>query len=263
MVIPRVSQVSTKRKSLFLAYDQGLEVGPSVFNLKTVDPKYVLDIALEGHYDGIILEHGIAEKYYHGPYKEIPLIVKLNGKSSLTHISPFATQLCSVHRAVRLGAKAVGYVIYDGSDNEHKMFEQFSKVVAEAHEFGIPVIAWMHPKGKDIDELSSDTIAYSARIGLELGADMINVKYNDDFEGFKWVVKNAGRTKVLVVSPHVDDDSEFLKSVQNIMDTGASGLIVGRTVWQSERPFSLSRALKEMIHEGKSVEEVKQFLNNN
>jgi DhnA family fructose-bisphosphate aldolase class Ia len=47
------------------------------------------------------------------------------------------------------------------------------------------------------------------------------------------------------------------------MDTGASGLIVGRTVWQSERPFSLSRALKEMIHEGKSVEEVKQFLNNN
>ena len=260
MVIPRLSQLTTNGNSLFLAYDQGLELSPSEFNLKTVNPEYALDIALEGHYDGIILEHGVAEKYYHGAYREIPLIIKLNGKSSLSHISPYATQLCSVHRAVKLGAKAVGYVIYDGSDHEHKMFEQFSKVVEEAHELGIPVIAWMHPKGKSINEVSTDTIAYSARIGLELGADMINVKYNEDFEGFKWVVKTAGRTKVVVVSPHLNDDLDFLKSIENIMKTGASGIIVGRSVWQSEKPHSLSRALKEMVHKDQSTEEVMHFL---
>jgi len=261
MLFPRLDAIMNNGRSLFLAYDQGLEHGPTDFTMENADPEYILNIALEGKYDAIILQHGIAEKYYHGPYKEIPLIVKLNGKSSLNHLSPFSTQLCSVQRAIKLGAKAVGYTIFDRSEMESEMFKQFAKIVEEAHEFGIPVIAWMYPRGKEIKkDKTTDILAYSARIGLELGADIVKLKYNDDPEGFKWVTHNAGRTKVVIAGGNKRPDEDFLKMTEQAMKTGVVGMAVGRNIWQSKNPFALSKALREIIHEGKSFEEVKHLL---
>src|SRR3989338_4331209 len=139
-----IGKLLRKDRSLLLAYDQGLEHGPRDLNDKSVDPKYIFDIALEGMYDGIIVQHGIAEKYYNKYFRDIPLIVKLNGKTALTNIAPLSKQLCSVDRAIKLGAVGVGYTIYTGSPNEPEMFAEFSKVVETAHDYGMPVIAWMY-----------------------------------------------------------------------------------------------------------------------
>ncbi len=164
-------------------------------------------------------------------------------------------------RAVQLGAKAVGFVIYDGSEQEPKMFEQFGKIVEEAHDLGIPVIAWMYPRGKSIpNELSTEVLAYSARIGLELGADIIKIKYNDDVEGYKWVIRNAGRAKIVVAGGNKRSNIDFLKMVQDIMISGATGIAVGRNVWQSEKPIALSKAIREIIHDGKSAKDVLHYL---
>ncbi len=70
----QINKILTNGKAAFLAYDQGMEHGPIDFNLKNIDPNYIMDIALEGKYDGIILQHGLAEKYYQDYYKDIPLI---------------------------------------------------------------------------------------------------------------------------------------------------------------------------------------------
>ncbi|GIU70386.1 MAG: aldolase [Candidatus Woesearchaeota archaeon] len=209
-----LNKIMRKDKSLLLAYDQGLEHGPSDLNERTVDPKYIFDIALEGLYDGIITQHGIAEKYYAKYYKDVPLIVKLNGKTSLANIAPISRQLCSVDRAIKLGAVAVGYTIYTGSPNEPDMFAEFSKIVEQAHDYGVPVIAWMYPRGSGIDEKNNNILAYSARVGLELGADMIKIKYNNDPEGFKWVVKCAASTKVLVAGGDKVDETALSSKVR-------------------------------------------------
>ncbi len=81
-------------KGLLLAYDQGFEHGPSTdFNEKNIDPNYVLDIAVKGQFTGVVLHKGIAEKYYNS---KIPLIIKLNGKTSLPKGEPISSQVCSV-----------------------------------------------------------------------------------------------------------------------------------------------------------------------
>ncbi|MEA3378658.1 MAG: fructose-bisphosphate aldolase, partial [Nanoarchaeota archaeon] len=77
-----------KGKSLLLAYDQGLEHGPTDFNDKNIDPDYIMDIAIKGKFNGIILQKGIAEKYYQG---KIPLILKLNGKTKFLKGDPLST----------------------------------------------------------------------------------------------------------------------------------------------------------------------------
>jgi len=256
-----MQKIMHNEKSLFLAYDQGLEHGPTDFNLNNVNPDYVLKIAENGKYNAVILHHGIAEKYYVKHNAAVPIIVKLNGKTNLFRGDPVSSQVCSIGRAVKLGAEAVGYTIYPGSEFEYKMFKDFSKLVETAHSYGIPIIAWVYPRGKFIqDELSTETIAYAARIGLELGSDFVKINYNNDFEGFKWAVKAAGKTKVLVVGGKKLSDQELLQRTYEVMKAGASGLAVGRNVWQHEKPLEITKALKKIIFDKKSVNEALKIL---
>lgn len=245
-------------KAIFLAYDQGLEHGPKDFNLENINPEYVIDIAEKGGYNAIILHHGIVEKYY-SHKRKVPLIIKLNGKTNLGH-ELVSSQVCSVKRALNLGASGVGYTIYPGSPYEHLMFKEFGSIVEEAHKNGLAVVAWIYPRGNNIDELSTENIAYAARIGLELGADIIKLKYNNDFEGFKWAVKAAGKAKVMVAGGEKLRERELLQRTYDIMQAGASGLAIGRNVWQSNKPLKITKALKEIIFDNKKIEEVIKLL---
>lgn len=254
-----INKLLRNDKSLMLAYDQGLEHGPRDLDQRTVDPKFIFDIALEGMYEAIIVQHGIAEKYYQKYFKEVPLVVKLNGKTSMTNIAPISRQLCSVERAIKLGAVAVGYTVFTGSPNEPEIFAEFSKVVETAHDYGMPVIGWMYPRGPGIDEKNVDVLAYSARVGLELGADMLKIKYNDNPEGFKWVVKCAGKVRVMVAGGDRIDEQHFLQKSEEIMKTGVAGMAVGRNVWQHQYPMAISKALRKIVHHGATSQEAEKI----
>ena len=125
----KLKQILKKNKVLFIAYDQGLEHGPSIdFNDKNIDPKYIIEIAKKGKFQGMVFQKGIAEKYQAEIKKsKIPLILKLNGKTNLYKGEPIARQLCSVKEAIKLGARAVGYTIYIGSAHETFMMHEFEK----------------------------------------------------------------------------------------------------------------------------------------
>ncbi len=261
MARTKIERLFTRGKTLLLAMDQGLEHGPKDFNIDTINPEHVLDIAIKGSYNGMILQKGIAEKYFENYRQKIPLIIKLNGKTNLVKGESYSSQNCSVKRAISLGAAAVGYTIYVGSTFEAKMFEEFGRIEEEAHEYGIPVIAWMYPRGAAIqDDLNTDILAYAARIGLELGADFIKMKYNHDLEGYKWVVKCAGKAKLLVAGGEKTSYENFLKEAYEAMQAGASGMAVGRNVWQSEKPLEITNALKLVVFEGKKPEQAIKYI---
>jgi len=244
-----LEQITRQGKALFLAYDQGFEHGTADFNDENVDPKKVLEIADSGFFTGVILQKGIAEKYYFGQNYKVPLIVKLNGKTNLVKdIDPYSPQVCSVAEAISYGAKAVGYTIYVGSEFESKMTEEFGKIEQEAEEAGLSVIAWMYPRGKNVaDENDPKVIAYAARVGLELGADIIKVRYTGDPKSFNWVVKSAGETKVVAMGGSKEDEQGFLTKTKIIMEQGAIGLAVGRNVWQSEKPLAIVKKISDII----------------
>jgi len=244
-----LSKITKKGKALFLAYDQGLEHGPSDFNDKNVDPSYIIKIAKKGGYTGIIFQKGIAEKYHSELKKaKVPLILKLNGKTNLFKGEPIARQLCSVKEAVKLGAVAVGYTIYIGSDYEDEMMQEFSKIEQEAHAKGIPVITWIYPRGKSIKGKSEkELMAYAARTGLEIGADIIKIRYDGNLEDLTWAVKSAGKTKVVIAGGVKKDEKLLLKQVEEIMQAGCVGLAIGRNVWQSKDPLTITRKLKKVI----------------
>jgi class I fructose-bisphosphate aldolase len=264
MLTTHINKLLTDSKTLMLAYDQGMEHGPSTdLNLDNVDPDYIIEIAEKGGYNALILHNGIAEKYYQHLKTKLPLIIKLNGKTNIPKIEPFATQICSLKRAVNLGAHAVGYTVYVGSNREAEMFSQFSKIVEEAHDYSIPVIMWAYPRGQSVhDPLATETLAYAARVGLELGADFVKIGYNNDPAGFKWVVKSAGKTKVIVAGGDSLPERAFLQKAADILEAGAIGMAVGREVWQHKEPLIMTEAIKKVIFDGDSVDEAMKLFPN-
>lgn len=247
-----LSKITTNGKALYLAYDQGLEHGPSEFNEQNIDPNYILNIAVGGGYNAVILHKGIAEKYYTGTEFEskIPLILKLNGKTNLYKGEAFSPQICEVDEALKLGASAVGYTIYAGSKYEGQMFKEFAKIVNDAHAHQIPAIAWIYPRGKYIkNDTDPEIVAYAARIGLEIGADIIKIKYSGSKTNFRFAVQSAGKTRVVLSGGPKVAEEKFLKIVDDVMSVGAIGIAVGRNVWQCKRPLEISKKLKKIIFE--------------
>lgn len=249
----------TDNKGVLLAYDHGLEHGPSDFNATSVDPKFIVDLASKGGFNGIILQKGVAERYYDGA---VPLILKLNGKTNLLQGDPVSRQMCSVEEALALGAKAVGYTVYPGSAHESLMLSEFGKIKEEARRKELPTIIWIYPRGKSIkNDVSPEVVAYAARIGLEIGADAVKIKYTGDVESFRWAVTSAGKTRVFMSGgPKADSEFAFLRQVREVMDAGAAGVAVGRNVWQSRNPLKISEALRRVVVDDWSLKEARKLL---
>ncbi len=271
----KLKRIILKGRAMILAYDQGFEHGPRDFlkNPKSKNPAYILDIAKRGGFTGIVLHAGIAEKYQSVISDSgVPLILKLNGKSELyTEDDPYSPQLYSVADAVALGATAIGYTVYTGSKYESNMQQDFSRIIREAHSRGIPAIGWMYPRGKSIfdrksasktfkmaleeqehtrlaiDETSA-IVAYGARIGMEVGADIVKIKYTGSVESFRHVVESTSPTRVVMSGgPMMKTDEDFLGRVEDILAAGAVGVAVGRNVWQREEPLEISGKIHRTI----------------
>ncbi len=244
-------------RALILAYDQGLEHGPVDFNENNVNPDYVLNLATSGNFTGLIFQKGLAEKYYNN-YRgktKVPLIVKVNGKTSLTKGDPYSPQVCSVKEAVDYGARGIGYTVYIGSEHEAKIFKEFSEIKKEAYQYGLPIIAWMYPRGKMIkNDLKREVLAYGARAALELGADIAKMKYNGNIDDLRWMVKCAGRCKLVIAGGSKKTPEKTLKEAHDSVKAGAAGLAVGRNIWQSEHPQIMSDALNAIVLKNASLE---------
>lgn len=232
---------------MFLAYDQGFEHGPIEFNDKNVDPLNIIEIAQKGKFTGVVFQKGIAEKYKKEiKASKVPLIIKLNGKTNLLKGEAVSRQECSVKEAVKLGADAVGYTIYFGSKFENEMIKEFGNIEEEAHAAGLAVILWAYPRGKNVKE-NGKTMAYAARVGLELGADVVKIGYFGSVKDLKWAVKSAGRCKVVIAGGKKTKGMKFINMVNDIMKAGAAGLAVGRNIWQDKQPVEVAKSVREVI----------------
>jgi class I fructose-bisphosphate aldolase len=248
--------------AMFLPYDQGLEHGPRDFfaNPDASDPRYVIKLALEGGFNGIVMQIGLAEKFSWEYAGEVPLVLKLNGKTEIpSDAAALSPVNASVEDAVRLGADAVGYTLYVGTPAQEQDFEQYRKVRADATRFGMPLIVWAYPRGEAIEAKGGKdsfyAVDYAARTASELGADVVKLNfphpektadvpdaYREEFstrEAIRSVVRSANRSLVLISGGSKSGDDAMFEKAQESMEAGATGLIFGRNVWQRGHDESL------------------------
>jgi DhnA family fructose-bisphosphate aldolase class Ia len=148
--------------------------------------------------------------------------------------------------------------LYDGSAVDPAVFAEFGRVVEHAHDYGIPVIAWMYPRSAH--EHNTDRDAYAARLALELGADAVGLRFSGDVHALSWVVKCAGKTAVFVVEGSQTSAKDLLAHARTAMHAGACGVVHGKTVWSHAKPFSLTRAMHSVVFKDKTVDEAMKYL---
>ncbi len=244
-------------KALILAYDHGLEHGPTDFTEvpESADPSRTFEAATHPAVTSVAVQKGIAEAYYPSYSDDVDLLMKLNGTSNLWMGEPNSAVNCSVEYARDVGASSVGFTLYGGSNYEIEMTEEFREVQESARENDLPVVMWSYPRGQGLkNDTKSDVIAYASRLALELGADVAKVKYPGSKAGMEKAVRMAGKTKVIMSGGSKRSDRAFLESVKAVMDAGGSGLAVGRNVWQRENPERILDSLERIIYEGASVD---------
>jgi class I fructose-bisphosphate aldolase len=248
--------------AMFLPYDQGLEHGPRDFfdNPASGDPSYIVQLAVEGGFNGVAIQVGLAEKFYWEYAGEVPLLLKLNGRTEIPDASsPRSPLNASVEDAVRLGADAVGYTLYVGSSQQEQDFEAFAQVRRDADRFGLPLVVWSYPRGSAVDAKGGKdsfwAVDYAARTAAELGADVVKVnfpnpapkeglrkEYTGPFteqQAVNAVVRSAARTPVLLSGGEKAGDEGVLEKARLSMEAGALGVIFGRNIWQRDHDESL------------------------
>jgi len=121
-------------------------------------------------------------------------------------------------------------------------------------------LAMMYPRGKKIkDEYAEEYIAHAARVGAELGADIIKTNYTGEQESFARVVESCPVPVVIAGGPRVESDLQLLAMVQGAIAAGARGVAMGRNVFQHDSPALITRRICAVVHEGLSAEQAAQI----
>jgi fructose-bisphosphate aldolase / 2-amino-3,7-dideoxy-D-threo-hept-6-ulosonate synthase len=243
-------------KTVIVPMDHGVTIGPiqGITNMQEITNKLV-----KGKADAILVHKGIAKRIDTG---NAGLIVMLSGMSNLSPNLNAKVQVCSVKEAIRIGADAVSVHVNIGAQDEDKMLQNLGKVTDECDIFGIPLLAMMYPRGPKIQsEHAPDAVAHAARIGAELGVDIIKTNYTGDIETFKTVIESCSVPVVIAGGPKCQSLEEVFQTTSDSLKAGAAGLSIGRNVFQCENPTQIVKALSAIVHEGASVEQALKIFN--
>jgi DhnA family fructose-bisphosphate aldolase class Ia len=223
----------------------------------------VIDRVAGARPDAILLMKGVAERCFEPYAGHVALILKCST------LSPYHPQhdvwVNSVEDAVRLGADAIAMALTVGSPNQAQLVSNLGTLVREAEQVGMPVIVHSYPNGEMVppDELYTvKRVGYASRLATELGVDIVKTFYTGSAESFAQIVEMAAPALVVAAGgPRLDTDADVLRIVSDVVKAGAAGITFGRNIWQSTNPATIIRALKHILHEGGSVDEALELLN--
>lgn len=157
--------------------------------------------------------------------------------------------VCSVPEALRLGADMVSMHINIGNDLEDRMLSDLGACVEEAHQLGLPLLAMIYARGGQIvNENDPTLVAHSIRIGAELGADVIKVPSCGSHPSFARAVATCPVPVVIGGGPRNGDFRHFLRNVREALDSGVSGVCIGRNIFQQENPAKALEEVCSLVH---------------
>jgi predicted phospho-2-dehydro-3-deoxyheptonate aldolase len=247
-------------KTVIIPMDHGVSVGP-VAGLE--DMRSTVSKVVNGGANAILMHKGIVRAGHRGTGKDVGLIIHLSGGTSLSP-DPNAKELvCTVEEAIKLGADAVSVHINLGAETDRQMLRQLGQVSEKCLEWQMPLVAMMYTRGAKIkDEYDAENIKHAARVGAELGADIVKVPYTGNVDSFTEVVNGCPVPVVIAGGPKMDSDEDIFKMVDGALKAGAAGVSIGRNAFQHKNPERMVQALCKMVHEGAGIEEAGAILRN-
>ena len=232
-------------KYLFLAFDHCIEHGAQKYEVD-LNPKRIAKIAERGKVDALIIPLGS----YNFAKPKVNVLIKVTGKTELVEEeNQIQAKIAFLEELKGKNIVGIAATVYVGSKYEYLMLENFARLRMEARKRKKLITGFFYPRTKKYDRYSYEAVAYSARLGCEMDADIIKTYYTGSKETFKKVVEKCFKPIVIAGGPKIDE-KDFIKNVKDAIEAGASGIAVGRNVWEREdnEAIELLKELREIVH---------------
>ena len=232
-------------RCVMLAVDHGYFLGPTE---KLENPKETIKPLLS-HADSIMLTRGILRTSV-SPENNVPIVLRVSGGSSIIGEDlSNETIVTSIDEAIKLNASCLALSIFVGSKYESQTLTNLAKLVDEGQRFDIPVLA-VTAVGK---EMARDAryLALACRIAAELGAHIVKTYYCKDFTK----VVESCPIPIIIAGGKKISEKEALQLTFDAINDGASGVDMGRNIWQSDHPTAMIKAVKSIVHENYNFQE--------
>ena len=256
----RIERIMDRKSGNFLIVpmDHGISVGP-IDGL--LDMRKAVDDVAEGGADAVLLHKGIIRASHRGYGRDIGLIIHLSASTCLAPDPLNKVWVTTVEEAIKLGADAVSVHVNVGAEDEPDMLLELGCTSEICNEWGMPLLAMMYPRGEKVKrEHGVEYVKHAARVGAELGADIIKTNYTGDEESFKEVIRGCPIPVVIAGGPKMETDEEVLTMVRNSLNAGGRGVSIGRNVFQHKYPQKMTAAISKIVHDNGSVEEALKIL---
>lgn len=238
--------------TVIVPMDHGTTVGPipGIINMKNA-----IQSVAEGGANAIVEHKGLVEKGHRREGRDIGLIIHLSASTSLSPYPNAKTIVCSVEEAIKLGADGISIHVNLGNGDEKEMLKDFGRISYEARTWGMPLLAMIYPRGDKIkDEYDVNVIKHAARVGDEMGADIVKVSYTGSTESFKEVVEGCSVPVVIAGGAKMDSDRDILEMVKGSIDAGGAGVSIGRNIFQHRTPTKIVQAISSIVHGNATVD---------
>lgn len=245
-------------KTVIVPMDHGVSLGP-IEGL--IDMKEAVNKVAEGGANAVLGHMGLP-KYGHRRYgRDIGLIIHLTASTTLGPDPLHKVLVTSVEEAIKVGADGVSVHVNIGANDEAEMLAMLGQVSRACNEWGMPLLAMMYPRGAKVkSEHSVEYVKHAARVGAELGADIVKTNYTGDIDSFKEVVRGCPAPVVVAGGPKMSTEMELLEMVYDSIQAGGKGVAIGRNIFQAKDPTKMTRAIAAIVHENYSVKEASKLL---
>lgn len=240
-------------KTVIIPMDHGVTIGP-MFGL--IDMRETISAVGRGGANAVVIHKGLVETGYRRGGKDMGLIVHLSASTRIGPDPNSKTMVCTVEEAVKLGADAVSVHVNLGAEDEKAMLKDLGVVSKMAMEWGMPLLAMMYTRGPKVEnEYDVKGVKHAARVGAELGADIVKVPYTGSPESFKEVVEGCFVPVVIAGGEKMGNDRDILAMTEGAMAANGAGVSIGRNVFQHRNPLKIVEAISKIVHHGSTVED--------
>lgn len=238
-------------RTIIVPMDHGVTIG-AVDGL--IDMRVSVNDMAQGGADAVLMHKGLVRCSHRNAGKDVGLIVHLSASTALSPLGNTKTLVATVEEGIKHGADCVSVHVNLGDPNERLMLADLGRVAEACDDWGMPLLAMMYARGPQVENsYAPDIIAHCARVGVELGADIVKVPYSGDIESFSDVVSACCVPVVIAGGERMDSTRQILQMVHDSLKAGGAGISVGRNVFQHPDRVNLVKALRAIVHENASV----------
>ncbi len=232
-------------KAVMLAVDHGYFLGPTE---RLEVPRNTIRPLLK-YCDSLMLTRGILRTSVDANFP-VPVVLRVSGGTSIIGEDLSNEQITtSIKDAIRVNASALAMSIFVGGKYEHQTIVNLGKLVNEAEEYGIPVLA-VTAVGKDMVR-DSRYFSLACRIAAEQGAHIVKTYYCENFEE----VVNSCPVPIIIAGGKKIPERDALTLTYNAIKAGAVGVDMGRNIWQSDYPVPMIKAVRSIVHGHATVDQ--------